>query len=51
MVELTGDLILEQMRRDYGRAAFGKFLLLLIPGAGMCAYAVVRDLTAPVTIM
>lgn len=51
MVELTGDLILEQMRRDYGRAAFGKFLLLLIPAVGMCASAFLRDLTDPITII
>ena len=35
MEELTGDLILEQMRRDYGRSAFGRLILLLLPAAAM----------------
>ena len=50
MVELTGDLILEQMRRDYGRAACGKFVLLLIPAAGMTVSAFMRGWLDPVTI-
>ncbi len=51
MVELTGDLIVEQMRRDYGRAALRKFLLLLILAAGMCASAMLRDVKDAVTII
>ena len=51
MVELTGDLILEQMRRDYGHIAFGKFFLLLIPAAGLGLSAYRRGFLDPVTVV
>ena len=51
MEELTGDLILEQMRRDYGHNAFGMAILLLIPAAGMCVSAYLRGFRDPVTII
>lgn len=51
MEELTGDLILEQMRRDYGRTACGTFILLLIPAAGMLASAFLRGWLDPLTIV
>ena len=51
MEELTGDLILEQMRRDYGHIACGKFFLLLIPAAGMGLSAYRRGILDPVTII
>ena len=51
MEELTGDLILEQMRRDYGHIACGKFFLLLIPAAGMGLSAYWRGFLDPVTVI
>ena len=51
MEELTGDLILEQMRRDYGRSAFGRLILLLLPAAAMGASAYLRGIKDPVTII
>ena len=51
MEELTGDLILEQMRRDYGRSAFGRLILLLLPAAAMGVSAYLRGIKDPVTII
>ena len=51
MEELTGDLILEQMRRDYGRSACGRLILLLLPAAAMGVSAYLRGIKDPVTII
>ena len=51
MEELTGDLILEQMRKDYGRSACGRLVLLLLPAAGMGVSAYLHGIKDTVTII
>ncbi|MBQ9905587.1 MAG: hypothetical protein IK134_13430 [Oscillospiraceae bacterium] len=51
MEQLTGDVILEQMRRDYGRGAFGRMILLLLPAVGMGVSAYLHGIKDPVTII